>query len=557
MWQQVELAETPNWAGAIALQRFWTHLRTELQLRTLLYYRLNSCECWFDRLLGSENYTALLWNDQEYPHFLRPRQDLDILGVACLKASQHMEVLSALSLMLDQIRSMPVVLQLCEEDYPSPDLGPAGLIFRLSVELQLLNVLLLPWNFFRSRAFYAYELFPKVEIIKHIYDKHLTLFPFKLGNLQGHAIQTTPDNSEPHTIVEKALNGTFIISGPVWQFLQEFVRHINGSLHLSSEPVIGQTLRYTQVLDLVRNGTVEIAASLRPHVRLQRDNMHVFSYPLVLGDWCTMLPMERVLSTHEALTRLMQSPITWLYLVLLYAVHCLVSRIEYLRHRLFHLKKLLIHLALICFLQAQLSSFFIGPQQENHITDMKQLEKSGLRIMGLRREFYDYPIDMRSRYASSFLLQDVFIDMAKHRNKFNSTYGYTVTSVKWQLYSEAQKHFRRPLFRYSQDICVQKLSLFSLILKNNCLYRYQMKAFILRLHEAGLVHYWYVRSFYVMVKAGRLHFEDLSTSRQVQPIRWSEWQYMLALYGAGLMVSFVVIVIELTIHYVNVWLHNL
>ncbi|KAH8241379.1 hypothetical protein KR032_011804 [Drosophila birchii] len=557
MWQQVKLAESPNWPGADAFHDFWVHLRTELQFRTLLYYRLNSCECWFDGLLGSVDNTALLWNDQDYPHTLRHRQDMDIMGVVCLKASQYKEVLSAFSIMLDQIRSMPVVLQLCEKDDTSQDLKTAGLIFRLCVELQILNVLLLPWHFLTSRTFYAYEQFPNFKITKHIYDTHITLFPYKLGNLQGHPIQTIPDNSEPHTIVQRASNGTYIISGPVWQFMEEFVRHINGSLQLYGEPVIGQTLRYAQVLDVVRNGTVDIAASLRPHVRVQRDNMHVFSYPLMVGDWCTMLPMERVLSTHEALIRLMQSPFTWLYLLLLYAVYCLVTQRGQIRHRLFHLKKLLTHLALLCFLQAQLSSFFISPQQDNHITNMRQLEESGLRIMGFRREFNEYPIDMRSRYASSFFLQDFFADVVKHRNKFNSSYGYTVTSAKWQLYREAQRHFRRPLFRYSQDICVQKLSLFSLILRNNCLYRYQLKAFILRLHEAGLLHYWYLRSFYIMVKAGRLHFEDLSTSHQVQPIRWSEWQYVLALYGAALVVSFFVIIIELTIHYINVCLRNL
>ncbi|KAH8247274.1 hypothetical protein KR038_001226 [Drosophila bunnanda] len=557
MWQQVKLAETPNWSGAEAFQLFWAHLRSEIRFRTLLYYSLNSCECWFEGLLGSDSHTALLWNHQEYPHFLRHRQDLDILGVVCLRTSQYKEVLSAFSIMLDQIRSMPVVLQLCEEGDPSEDQESAGLIFRLSVELQILNVLLLPWNFLRSRTFYAYELFPKFQITKRIYDTHLTLFPYKLGNLQGHPIQTMPDNSEPHTIVQKTLNGTSIVSGPVWQFLQEFARHINGSLQLYGEPVIGQTLRYAQVLDWVRNGSIDIAASLRPHVRVQLDNMHVFSYPLQVGDWCTMLPMERVLSAHEALTRLMHSPFTWVYILVLYAVHCFMTQRGHVRHRLFYLKKLLAHLTLLCFLQAQLSAFFIGPLQENHISNMQQLERSGLHIMGFRREFQQYPIEMRSRYASSFLLQDVFADVVKHRNQFNITYGYTETSVKWNLYREAQKHFRRPLFRYSQDICVQKMSLFSLILKNNCLYRYQLKAFIMRLQEGGFMEYWYCRSFYVMVKAGRLQFKDLSTSHQVLPIRWSEWQYVLALYGAGLLASVVVIVIELTIHYVNVCLRSL
>ncbi|EDX14059.1 GD17790 [Drosophila simulans] len=69
----------------------------------MLNYRLESCDCWFDDVLGSDNSTALLWNDQTYPHYLRHRQDTDILAVSCLRFHQYQEVLLALSLMLDQM----------------------------------------------------------------------------------------------------------------------------------------------------------------------------------------------------------------------------------------------------------------------------------------------------------------------------------------------------------------------------------------------------------------------------------------------------------------------
>ncbi|EDV54011.1 uncharacterized protein LOC6554443 [Drosophila erecta] len=558
MWQQVLLAETPNWSRSDVLQRFWTHLRLEVRYRTLLHYRVGSCECWFDDVMGSADSTALMWNNQTYPHYLRQRQDSDMLSVSCLRFHQYQEVLLALSVMLDQILYIPVVLQLCGDEDSNQELNSARLILKQSQDLKMINVVLLSSKFFTSGTLYSYEMFPEFKVKTLVYQAYLKLFPYKLGNLKGHPIRTIPDNSEPHTIVQKISNGSITIEGPVWQLMVEFVKHINGTLQLPMEPHPDRTIKLVQVLDLVRNETVDIAASLRPYtVNVKRSSSHVYGFPMMVGNWCSMLPTERVIRSHEALARLMKSPWTWLILLVLYGVHRFLVLKTRLRISLVHLIKLLINLALICFLEAQLSAYFIGPQKVNHISNMQQLEESGLKIRGMRAEFMEYPIEMRSRYASSFLLHDVFFDLAQDRNNFNTSYGYTVSSVKWNLYKEAQRHFRRPLFRYSEDICVQKLSLFSLILQSNCLYRHENRNFILRMHEAGLISLWYRRSYYVMVAAGRFPKGDLSTVRQAQPIRWSEWQYVELLHVAGLLFSVVVFVIELTVHYVNVCLNNL
>uniref|UniRef100_A0A6P4FIM0 Uncharacterized protein LOC108051544 n=1 Tax=Drosophila rhopaloa TaxID=1041015 RepID=A0A6P4FIM0_DRORH len=555
MWQQVQRVSTSNWTQTQVFQQFWTHLRVETRFQTLLYYRLSSCDCWFEEVLGTDNLTTLLWNDQTYPHYIRHRQNMDILTVVCLRLNQYRKVLHALSLILDQIRSMPVVLQLCEEENSIQEQNLASLIFRRSAELKMPNVILLSCNFFSSRIFYAYDLFPKLQVRKLIYHTYLTLFPYKLENLQGHPIRTLPDNSEPHTIVEKDSNGSFIINGPVWQLMLHFARHLNSSLELAGEPVFGKSLRYVQVLDLVRNATVDIAASLRPYSH--RINKHYLSYPIMVGNWCMMLPTERSLNGKEILSKWMESPFIWLFFLLLYILHKWMTQRTRLRSPLIHLLKPLTHLVLLCFLQAQFSAFFIGSQQVNHITNMQQVEESGLRIRGMRQEFMEFPIDLRSKYASCFLLHDLFFDLAKYRNGFNTSYGYTVTSVKWNLYKEAQQYFRRPLFRYSEDICVQKLSLFSLIHQSNCLYRQQLKEFNLRLHEAGLIRLWYRQSYYFMVKIGRFHFGDNSSSRQAQPIPLSEWRIVMVLYGAALLISVAAFVIELTVHCVNVCLQNL
>ncbi|KAH8278421.1 hypothetical protein KR018_002979 [Drosophila ironensis] len=556
MWQQMQLADTPNWTGAEGLHQFWGHLRVQHRFRTLLYYRLNSCECWMEQQLRGGNASTMVWDDKEYPHFLRKHQDDDLLVVLCLGFVQYPDVLNALSVMLDQLRSVPVVMQLCDSGHnPIQELAMASEILQLGYKFLMINILLLSSSFYRSNIYYTFDVFPKFKLIKSVFRPRILLFPQKLANLGGYAIRTLADNSEPHTIVRKSADGEIIISGPIWQLLEEFIRNLNGTIHRAIVPPPGNIIKLAQVVDLVRNNTVDVAATLRPFTLMK--NYQQYSYPAITGSWCTMLPMERVLSSHNALGSLMQSPLTWVYLLLLYVAHRLLSQRRFLQARVFAALNPMAHLLLVCILQAQLSAFFIEPQQMNHITSLRQLEQSGLRIMGNRAEFSDYPIEMRSRYASSFLLKDVFNDLAQHRNSFNTSYGYTVTSIKWMLYKEVQSYFHRPLFRYSNDICVQKLSLFSLVIRKNFLLRYQLKHFILRLHAGGLLRFWYRQSYHEMIQAGRMRLEDMSTPHQFQPISWSEWQYVTIFYGAALVASLGVFVVELAVYYVNVCLENL
>ncbi|KAH8326630.1 hypothetical protein KR067_011201, partial [Drosophila pandora] len=555
MLSQVQL-ENSKWSGSEVLHQFWNHLRRERRHRTLLYYRLSSCSCWMEDLLASSNVSTLVWDDQEYPHYLRHHQDVDLIGMVCLKTSQYGGVMNALKVMLNQMRNVPVIVQLCESDDEIDEEIAAENILKLCLEYFMINVLILSMKFLKSKIFYTSDIFPKFKLIKKVYLTRLILFPPKMGNHGGHAIRTIPGNSQPHTIVAKSPTGEIKVTGPIWKLLVEFVRYLNGTIQLVSVPQIGHTLRYSQLLDLVGNNTVDIAASLRPYTTLH-SNLHKFSYPAMVGSWCTMLPMERTLRSHEALSRLMKSPWTWLYLLLLYGVHNLLAQRRLLQTRLFSIVKPITHMFLFCILLGQFSALFIAPQQLNHITNIREMEQAGVRIMGIRTEFPEYPFDFRSRYASSFLLRDGLSEVATHRNKFNTTYAYTVTSIKWSFYKEAQSYFRHPLFRYSEDICVQKLSLFALILRENCLYQDRLGTFILKLHAAGLLRFWYRQSFFEMIEAGSIRLEDKSQPHQFQPISWPDWQFVLIMYGAALSVSLAVFLMELAVYYVNVWLDNL
>ncbi|EDW84410.2 uncharacterized protein Dwil_GK14115 [Drosophila willistoni] len=177
--------------------------------------------------------------------------------------------------------------------------------------------------------------------------------------------------------------------------------------------------------------------------------------------------------------------------------------------------------------------------------------------MGLRSESFLYPDEMKITYASSFCLQDRFKTFMEHRSSFNATYGYTVSSVKWALYREQQNYFKKPLFRYSTNLCIQKLSLFALLMNENCLYRDHLHEFIIRLSEYGLIRFWNRQSLYDMMEANRLRLADLSTPLRAQALHWEEWLYVAVLYGFGLLVGLVVFFSELMVYYINVYLDNL
>lgn len=556
MWKDLQYIEQKR--STKELLSLWRHLRRELEFRTLLFYRTPNCHCWLEDILEQDNLstTIYLWTSQKKPQYLKLQQSLNIFGLVCMAAEEFNEVLAALSRMFNHMREIPMLLQIGCDSQPSDGTEAiAKVILRRCYELLIPNVIFLASDFFSAGNLYAYHNYPVFQVYTVNYNSNIILYPYKLGNLCGQPIRVEPNILEPFTIASKARNGSIIITGMLWRLIEEFTRYYNGTLKLNNDITGPKSLMlHFSMLQNLANDTVDISAAVFPTRFSTIESFPFFSYPLMVRTWCIMLPVERIISFSEAMIGVLQSPWMWLYISIIYGLFRWLNGLSWRGRSHISLVFSLMRLTFICSVLAQLSAMFIHPQQLKRIETFEQIKLANIPIMGWRGEFNMYPEELRIRYATLFISHENLVEFLKLRQSFNTSFAYTVGEDKYMMYKETQKYFKRPLFRYSYDLCMRRINPHSLLYQENWLFRHQFDAFVLRLQHSGILDWWQSNGLYDMIRAGHATLRDLSTEVNARPITWKDWQFVMTLYAYALASALVMLLFELSVYYVNVCL---
>lgn len=556
MWKDLQYIDQKR--STQDLSSLWRHLRRELEFRTLLFYRTQKCRCWLEDILGQVNLstTINLWTTQKKPQYLKPQQSVDLFGLVCMAAEEFIEVLEALSQMLNHMREIPVLLQIGCNSRPSEETSAiAAVILRRCYELFIPNVMLLASDFFSAGNLYAYRNYPIFQVYTVKYNSQIILYPYKLDNLHGQSIRVQPSIQEPFTIVSRAPNGSLIITGMICRLMEEFARYYNGTLKFNYDITGPKSMMlHFKMLKNLANDTMDISTAFFPMYYSTKETFPFFSYPFMVSSWCVMLPVERIISPTEAMIGVLQSPWMWLYISIIYGIFHWLKGMSWRGSSYISLFISLMRLSLICSLLAQLSAMFIHPQQLKRIETFEQLKLANIPIMGWRREFNLYPEELRIRYATMFISHDNYMEFIKLRMGFNTSFAYTISEDKYKMYKEMQKYFKRPLFRFSYDLCMLRINPQSLLYQENWLFRHQFDSFVHRLQPSGILRLWHKKGLFDLIQAGHATLRDLSTEMKARPITWIDWQFVLTLYAYALASASVMFLFELSVYYVNVCL---
>ncbi|XP_018799264.1 PREDICTED: uncharacterized protein LOC108975330 [Bactrocera latifrons] len=114
--------------------------------------------------------------------------------------------------------------------------------------------------------------------------------------------------------------------------------------------------------------------------------------------------------------------------------------------------------------------------------------------------------------------------------KMDKRYGYLINTLNWPIIEQRQKYFKHPLFRLSESLYYTKGSLLSLPISENSMYKDLLSLFSLRSREAGLLDYWYKRTFYTMVSIGRFNLTDLSKNYKHEVLTLKEFEWVWITY---------------------------
>lgn len=275
------------------------------------------------------------------------------------------------------------------------------------------------------------------------------------------------------------------------------------------------------------------------------------------------MPLERPIERKAVFERILEIKALGLLLTILGCFYPLFwlrvsdfpSWIRFYWH-CWRLSPRLISLFIFSICLAQLFSLLLLRPQQEPIDSLDSLVASDLRIFASRSEFYWMDDDFRPRYASAFRLTSNLSELFHLRNNFNTSWAYTITSTKWVLINEKQRYFQRPLFRFS-DLCLFGFGAYSILLGEESIFYDKLMHFSMRSHQSGLLLYWLRHSFYDMVGTGRMCLKDHSVSNELHALRVQDLQLAAQCFWLGVIVSFIIFIIELLRFYIAVFLEHL
>ncbi|XP_030573737.1 uncharacterized protein LOC115771965 [Drosophila novamexicana] len=473
-----------------------------------------------------------------------------LLVVACLPGVYRLDLLNTISSTLRYMRQTKLLIELITNQ----DVPLVRRVLEFCLQNQMLNAALISGSFGETHTLYIYDAYPSFLLKRKQFTQELfNLYPDKMLDLHGYRIRTMPDLSEPNTILYRDKEGKPRLLGYVWNMLEEFARKHNAGLQLIDVVREGKFLSHIQVLDLARDNLVDIAASVQPLTLRHLDRYHEYAYPAYMASWCTMLPMEPLLGVREIYTWMLPAA-TLCFLAVLWALHELLLGRYHRHRRLLGIGWKLLAIMLACNVQGRLVTLLVAPPGKPSIHSFDALSNSHVRIFGMRFEHNLYDFDLRTRYAQAFYLSDKVAELLWLRNSLNTSYAYTVTHTKWQLYAEQQAYSSRPLFYYSKNFCFYQYVPFALVIPENSPHRATLHHFLLQLSQSGLYMHWVARSFYYMVQAGKLQIRDLGEARHVRSLVTEDLHDVLQGYVVGVLISLTLFACELFISRARHWL---
>ncbi|KAH8356380.1 hypothetical protein KR084_009174 [Drosophila pseudotakahashii] len=530
---------------------------------TVFYFNPAGQNCSWERLQRTNlsQHPQLVWHREEsYPGLYKQHSN-KIFAMACLSHNAYEWQLQLLATSLTRFRSVKILIEL----QAGESSFLASQVLSLCLQHSMLNVVLYFKRWTRPLNIYNYQAFPYFTLVKHRLSEALRsrIYNNQLANLRGYQMRVQPDLSPPNSFPYRDSRGEYRIGGFMWRIIQHFSESLGAGIHvLYPTWPKGKVASSEYMLEFTRNGSSDVGLTTSMITFKHEERYRDYSYPMFYSSWCTMLPVEKPLNVQTLFTHVLSPGLALLLLLAFILCFLLIPPlIKFLgiafRGRLIRMTLRIFILIMMCASSAQLLSLLISPPLLDRIESFDDLLASDLKIFGLRNEFYYLDGAFRAKYAAAFHLTDDLNELFDNRNYFNTSWAYTITSVKWHVIEAQQRHFAHPVFRFSKTMCYNWDSPCGLLIAPESIYRDPLQHFTLRMDQAGLISHWMTSSFYDMVRAGRMTIKDYSLTHPMSPLRTKDLRIWWSILVTGLGTSSVVFAIELLLFYTNVFLNSL
>lgn len=393
-------------------------------------------------------------------------------------------------------------------------------------------------------------------------------------DLLGYRFETPLMMDPPKVIRYQNKDNQVRFQGVTFNIMKMSLEYLNGTL-TETKPEHGITgivdMKY--VLEEVRQNNVELAA--HAYALFHNDDLVQKSYPLLVVNWCLMVPVDNKVTTflYPVL------PFEWPVWITIFIVFVLVNSITYLVQKLHHLDRqnyilinfckfmnvpppvpsqvgnehwlevllngaIFIHsFFLMAFYTSMLGSFLTVTIIQPRINNIDDLVRAHLPVM-----IIDYELEFLLEQGIHLPLK--FLHLLRpvnstifylHQFSLNSSYGYFTTYDTWHFLNIQQQNLKPPLFRYS-DICFGDYHLAFPMVTESPIWR-DLEYLMFRIHSSGLYYYHEKKSYEYALRAGWIKHRTRMSS--FQTVGLSHLRMVVGFLIAGLVLAFLSFLNEL------------
>ncbi|XP_073811924.1 uncharacterized protein [Musca autumnalis] len=399
---------------------------------------------------------------------------------------------------------------------------------------------------------FGYEFFPhfavenRTDFMAYVRRQYAKVMSAS-QDVAGYKFYTPLRQDLPHVFKFNDKFRNLQLQGTTFRIFDDFVESLNGSIveyEMPKDNYGEQMVNMKAVLELVRSRKIDVAA--HAYALYHTDDDLDKSYPIMVVQWCLMVPLENSISTFLYVLQPFEWRVWFIVLAVFWSLWCVdlfkiiletsvdKSKRKWFVARLTHaglmdfchvifiatpkalqvhsVRHFLLYTALFFFgfflsanYTSYLGSFLTVSLFREQINTIDDIVRAQLPVMivdyeleFLLSEGYQLPADFGK------LIRPVDTHtFARHQLQFNTSYAYFVTDDTWHFLDEAQKHLKQRVFKFS-DICFGSYHLAYPIQTDSAVWR-DLEYFLFRTHSNGLLQKYEQETFRYAVSAGYVH----------------------------------------------------
>ncbi|EDV55229.1 uncharacterized protein LOC6547413 [Drosophila erecta] len=355
-------------------------------------------------------------------------------------------------------------------------------------------------------------------------------------NMKGYLVRTPILYDMPRVFKSDRPSNRYernFIHGTSGNLFLGFLEFVNATLVDTSATVTDDYLNMTNLLDLVSHGVYETL--IHSFTEITTKHVVSYSYPIGINDCCIMVPYRNQSPADQYMHEALQENV-WILICLFtlyitaaiylcsplrprdlsaaflqsictltYSVPTFIIRTPTLRMRYLYILLAIWGIVTSNLYISRMTSYFTAAPPVRQINSVADVVAANLRLKMLGNE-YERMARSPLQYPENYMQQVDLVDkhmLDLHRDPFNTSFGYTVSSDRWRFLNQQQLHLRRPIFRLT-DICEGPFYHVFPLHKDSHM-RSVMTEYIMIAQHAGLMSHWEREAFWEAVHLHRIH----------------------------------------------------